>query len=219
MSTYMKNNLTERQKEILSFIEQFRNENGYPPTLREIGRQFQISSTFGVKRHLEALVKKGYISIESNASRGISFLKNEFEKTADTFSMHDNLFTKIPIVGRVAAGTPILAIENIEGSLVVDPSFLKKSEEYYALKVRGDSMIDAGIFDGDYVIVAAKKEINNGEIVVAMLADEVTVKSYENKNGTIRLIPQNKNYTPIQINNENDFSILGRVSGVIRLLN
>jgi repressor LexA len=215
----MKNNLTERQKEILSFIEQFRNENGYPPTLREIGRQFQISSTFGVKRHLEALVKKGYISIESNASRGISFLKNEFEKTIDSFNMQENLFTKIPIVGRVAAGTPILAIENIEGSLVVDPSFIKKSEEYYALKVRGDSMIDAGIFDGDYVIVAAKKEINNGEIVVAMLADEVTVKSYENKNGTIRLIPQNKNYTPIQITNENDFSVLGRVSGVIRLLN
>lgn len=219
MNTYMKNNLTERQKDILSFIEQFRNENGYPPTLREIGRQFQISSTFGVKRHLEALVKKGYISIESNASRGISFLKNEFEKTVETVSMQDNLFTKIPIVGRVAAGTPILAIENIEGSLVVDPSFLKKSEEYYALKVRGDSMIEVGIFDGDYVIVTAKKEINNGEIVVAMLADEVTVKSYENKNGTIRLIPQNKNYTPIQINNENDFSILGRVSGVIRLLN
>jgi repressor LexA len=211
----MKNTLTDRQKEILSFIEQFRGENGYPPTLREIGRKFDISSTFGVKRHLDALVKKGYIAIESNASRGISYLRNEFDKSLASESM----FTKIPIVGRVAAGTPILAIENIEGSLVVDPSFLKKSEEHFALKVRGDSMIEAGIFDGDFVIVSSRKEANNGEIVVALLGDEVTVKTYEKKLNVINLIPQNKNYAPINVSSNSDFSILGKVSGVIRLLN
>jgi repressor LexA len=215
----MKNTLTDRQTEIISFIEQFRNENGYPPTLREIGKKFGISSTFGVKRHLDALVKKGYIAVESNASRGISFLTNEFGPAAEKVVSTESVFQKIPVVGRVAAGTPILAIENIEGSLVIDPSFLKKSEEYFALKVRGESMIEAGIFDGDFVIVSSRKEALNGEIIVAMVGDEVTVKTYENKSNRISLIPQNKNYSPIQIDSNSDFSILGKVSGVIRLLN
>ena len=215
----MKNTLTDRQKDILNFIEQFRSENGYPPTLREIGRKFEISSTFGVKRHLDALVKKGYIAVESNASRGISYLRHEFDNTALKVIASEDIFTKIPIVGRVAAGTPILAIENIEGSLVIDPSFLKKSGEHFALKVRGDSMIEAGIFDGDFVIVSSRKEALNGEIIVAMVGDEVTVKSYENKLNKVRLIPQNKNYSPILIDSKSDFSILGKVSGVIRLLN
>jgi repressor LexA len=215
----MKNTLTDRQKDILNFIEQFRSENGYPPTLREIGKKFEISSTFGVKRHLDALVKKGYIAVESNASRGISYLRHEYDDSSERVIGSENLFTKIPIVGRVAAGTPILAIENIEGSLVIDPSFLKKSGEHFALKVRGDSMIEAGIFDGDFVIVSSKKEALNGEIIVAMIGDEVTVKSYENKSNKVRLIPQNKNYSPIHIDSKSDFSILGKVSGVIRLLN
>ena len=215
----MKNTLTDRQKDILNFIEQFRNENGYPPTLREIGKRFEISSTFGVKRHLDALVKKGYIAVESNASRGISYLRHEFDNTAVKVIASEDIFTKIPIVGRVAAGTPILAIENIEGSLVIDPSFLNKSGEHFALKVRGDSMIDAGIFDGDFVIVSSRKEALNGEIIVAMVGDEVTVKIYENKVNKVSLIPQNKNYSPIRIDSKSDFSILGKVSGVIRLLN
>jgi repressor LexA len=215
----MKNTLTDRQKDILNFIEQFRSENGYPPTLREIGKKFEISSTFGVKRHLDALVKKGYIAVESNASRGISYLRHEFDNTAEKEIASEDIFTKIPIVGRVAAGTPILAIENIEGSLVIDPSFLKKSGEHFALKVRGDSMIEAGIFDGDFVIVSSRSEALSGEIIVAMIGDEVTVKSYENKSNKVRLIPQNKNYSPIHIDSKSDFSILGKVSGVIRLLN
>lgn len=214
----MKNTLTDRQKDILNFIEQFRNENGYPPTLREIGKKFEISSTFGVKRHLDALVKKGYIAVESNASRGISYLRHEFDNTPVKVIASEDIFTKIPIVGRVAAGTPILAIENIEGSLVIDPSFLKKSGEHFALKVRGDSMIEAGIFDGDYVIVSSRREALNGEIIVAMIGDEVTVKTYESKASRVSLIPQNKNYSPIHIDSKSDFSILGKVSGVIRLL-
>lgn len=215
----MKSKLTDRQKEILSYIQQFRSECGYPPTLREIGRHFGISSTFGVKRHLEALVKKGYINIESNASRGISFSRNELNPTAEKVLESNLHFSTIPVVGRVAAGTPILAVENIEGNLVVDSSFLKKSEDYFALKVRGDSMIEAGIFDGDYVIVSSKKEAVNGDIIVAMLNDEVTVKTFEHKSDGIRLIPQNRNYEPIQINHETNFSIVGKVSGVIRILN
>ena len=157
-STSMKKQLTERQQEILTFIEQFRDANGYPPTLREIGKKFLISSTFGVKRHLDALVKKGYLNVESNASRGISFQRNdESESGYNNIVERNSHFNKIPIVGRVAAGSPILAVENIEGSVVVDPTFMKKTEDSFALRVKGDSMINAGIFENDLVTGARRR--------------------------------------------------------------
>jgi repressor LexA len=216
----MKKQLTERQQEILTFIEQFRDANGYPPTLREIGKKFQISSTFGVKRHLDALVKKEYLNVESNASRGISFLRNDEPETGyNSMVEQNNEFNKIPIVGRVAAGSPILAIENIEGSVVIDPTLMKKTENSFALRVKGDSMINAGIFENDLVIVTPRKEALNGEIVVAMLEDEVTVKTFENKNKKIRLIPANEKYQPIDISDNKEFAIVGKVVGVVRWLN
>lgn len=218
----MKNQLTDRQKEILTFIQQFREENGYPPTLREIGRQFGISSTFGVKRHLDALEKKGYLNVESNASRGISLVKSDDEPAPESnviqLDSREN-FERIPIVGRVAAGTPVLAVENIEGSIVIDPAFIKKSAGCFALKVRGDSMINAGIYEGDLVIVSPQKNALNGEIVVAMLDDEATVKRFENKNNNIRLIPENENYQPIEVPQTRDFSVVGKVIGVLRWFN
>ena len=215
----MKNKLTDRQEEILNFIRQFTNETGYPPTLREIGKHFQISSTFGVKRHLEALVKKGFINIESNASRGISFIKKNDDELISGVMKDDNLFVKIPILGRVAAGLPINAVENLEGSLVVDPSFLKKVEEAFALRVKGDSMINAGINDKDLVIVSPKEQAKNGDIVVAMLNDEATVKKFENVNNKIRLIPENNSYQPIDVKSSDDFRLIGKVKGVVRWLN
>lgn len=223
----MKKQLTERQQQILTFIEQFRDANGYPPTLREIGKKFAISSTFGVKRHLDALVKKGYLNIESNASRGISFQRNDENEegynniggNADNIIERNNDFTKIPIVGRVAAGSPILAIENIEGSVVVDPTFMKRAEDSFALRVKGDSMINKGIFENDLVIVMPSKEAVNEDIIVAMLDDEVTVKTFENKNNKIRLIPANEKYQPIDIPGEIEFAIVGKVVGVVRWLN
>ncbi len=211
----MKQELTARQQDILSFIHQFRDENGYPPTLREIGKRFEISSTFGVKRHLDALVKKGYLNIESNASRGISILRDDLVIDADG----NDIFRKIPIVGRVAAGSPILAIENIEGSIVIDPAFMKKSQDCFALKVKGDSMINAGIFENDLVIVTPRGDAVNGDIIVAMLEDEVTVKTFEKKNEAIRLLPQNDNYIPIEIDKSKEFKIVGKVTGVVRWLN
>ena len=213
----MKKPLTDRQQEILLFIEQFRESVGYPPTLREIGKKFSISSTFGVKRHLDALVKKGYLIIESNASRGITSVRNDDDKPK--YNYENNVFAKVPIVGRVAAGSPITAIENIEGSVVVDPAFIKKAEHSFALRVKGDSMINSGIFEGDLVIVTPNKNPVNGEIVVAMLDDEATVKIFENKNNKIRLIPSNENYQPIEITTDREFSIVGKVVGVIRWLN
>ena len=212
----MKKELTDRQQDILNFIHQFRDENGYPPTLREIGKRFEISSTFGVKRHLDALVKKGYLNIESNASRGISIIRDELYKFEED---RNDSFRKIPIVGRVAAGSPITAMENVEGSIVIDPGFMKKSEEFFALKVKGDSMVNAGIFEGDLVIVSSRNNATNGDIVVAMLDDEVTVKTFENKNDKMRLLPQNENYEPIVIDKTKEFKIVGKVTGVVRWLN
>ena len=214
-----KKQLTDRQEEILNFIQQYLQENGYPPTLREMGKRFDISSTFGVKRHLEALTKKGYLNILSNASRGITITRDEFESPATININEINNTSKIPIIGRVAAGSPITAEENIEGSVVIDRSFIKKDDGSFALKVKGDSMIEAGIFEGDLVIISPKANTVNGDIIVARIEDEVTVKIYENKNQQIRLIPQNKLYKPIVIKNKNEFSIVGKVTGVVRWLN
>lgn len=215
----MKDKLTDRQEDILTFIKQFTLESGYPPTLREIGKHFQISSTFGVKRHLEALVKKGFINIESNASRGISMIRRNSEDLIDAKYRDDNAFVKIPVIGRVAAGIPINAVENLEGSLVVDPSFLKKAEDAFALRVKGDSMINAGINDKDLVIVSPREQAKNGDIVVALLNDEATVKKFEFINNKIRLIAENNAYLPIEVKREDDFKVIGKVKGVVRWLN
>jgi len=215
----MRKKLTERQEKIFIFIQEYQQENGYPPTLREIGKKFDILSTFGVKRHLEALTKKGYLNILSNASRGISINKNESESLDLINYQEVNNISKIPIIGRVAAGSPITAEENVEGSIVIDPAFIKKDEDSFALKVKGDSMIEAGIFEGDLVIISPKAIVKNGDMIVARLEDEVTVKIYENKNSIVKLIPQNKNYQTIIVKNKNEFSIVGKVTGVVRWIN
>jgi repressor LexA len=215
----MKNKLTDRQEEILAFLKQFTLDSGYPPTLREIGRHFQISSTFGVKRHLEALVKKGYINIESNASRGISMIRKNSDDFVEGNWSDEIAFVKIPVLGRVAAGLPINAIENHEGSLVVDPSFLKKSENAFALRVKGDSMINAGINDKDLVIVSPNEQAKNGDIIVALINDEATVKKFEFINNKIRLIAENNAYQPIEVKSQDDFKVVGKVKGVVRWLN
>lgn len=217
----MKKQMTERQEEILNFIRQFLEESGYPPTLREIGKRFGISSTFGVKRHLDALQKKGYLNIESNASRGISFMKDDPVNIPDNRTGQESRqdFGRIPIIGRVAAGSPILAVENIEGSIVIDNSFIKRSADCFALRVKGDSMINAGIFEGDLVIVHPQKNAGSGEIVVALLDDEATVKKLEIKGSKVKLIPENNKYLPIEVTNDKEFSLVGKVVGVVRWLN
>ncbi len=215
----MKKELTERQESILNFIKQFVQESGYPPTLREIGKNFGISSTFGVKRHLEALVKKGYLNIESNASRGIALVRNESDIQDFVSSSQEALFIKLPVVGRVAAGSPILAIENIESSMLIDSSYLKNAENAFALRVQGDSMINAGIQEGDLVIVSPKENTRTGDIVVAMLDDEATVKRLQIKGNEITLFPANDAYNPIVVNKNNSFKIIGKIKGVVRWLN
>ncbi|GAB4130313.1 MAG: transcriptional repressor LexA [Ignavibacteriales bacterium] len=208
----MKTTLTDRQKEILDFIKEFISYNGYPPTLREIAKQFNIASTFGIKRHLDALQKKGYLSVESFASRAISITDAENEKNT-------NNAMEIPVLGRVAAGYPILSEQNIEGTISISSNLVKNSSEIFGLKVKGDSMKNAGIFEGDIIIVNQQKNAANGDIVVAMVDSETTVKRFYQMNNQIKLNPENENYNPIIVNNSNEFSIIGKVLGVFRWFN
>ena len=190
--------------------------NGFPPSYREIGNHFNISSTFGVKRHLDALIKKGYINIDSKSNRSISLTDNALKLFN---SKKENNSIEIPILGRVAAGYPILSEENIEGSLFIDSNLIKGSGNFFGLKVRGDSIYDDGIMEGDTVIVKVKNTANNNEIVIAMIDNDTTVKRYFNNKSDIQLLPANKDFSPIKINPENEFSILGKVVGVYRFYN
>lgn len=206
----MKKILTKRQQEILDFIEAFIQERGYPPTLREIGNEFGISSTNGVRVNLAALEKKEYIVRRPWLSRGIELIN--VPKTQQT----DTEVGYIPIVGRVAAGEPIFAAENIEGMLAVDDSFLP-TKKVFALKVKGDSMIGAGIMDGDYVLARRQHTAEPGEIVVFIVGDEITVKRYGAKNDMVLLIPENEAYEIRSIRkNSPDLQIAGKVVGLIR---
>jgi len=212
----MSRELTDRQKEILEFIESYLELNGYPPTYREIGKHFNISSTFGVKRHIDALIKKGYLNSERNSSRVLSLVNAEkmLEKHYNSNSI------EIPIVGRVAAGYPIFAQENIEGMLNVDSSIVHGRDKVFALKVQGDSMINAGILEGDLVIVKQQKEAKEGEIIIALLGDESTVKRFSQPDDSIiNLIPENEKYSVIEVKDTDEFSVVGKVVGVFRQYN
>lgn len=194
--------LNERAREIYQFIQRYRREKGSAPTIREIGRQFEISSTNGVRYYLNLLEKAGYIRRTGGISRGIG--------PSSESGTHG-----IPVLGRVAAGQPILAEENWSGSLELGGLF-GETERLFALQVRGDSMIDAGILPGDYVIVHKQETARPGETVVALVGDEATVKYYQPRKGHVELVAANEKYQPIVVKEDPDFRILGAVRGVIR---
>ena len=207
-----KDEITDRQQEILNFIQDYVEFNSYPPTYREIGKKFNIASTFGVKRHIDALVKKGFLNNSNNLSRTLTLVVNNNP-------IHKEPIVEIPVVGRVAAGYPILAEENIEGHLTIDRNMINSTNDCFGLKVRGDSMINAGILEGDLVIVSPQKQASNGDIIVALLGDEATMKRFQIEDGKIFLIPENEKYEPIAVNNTEEFSIVGKVIGVFRSYN
>jgi repressor LexA len=194
--------LNERAREINAFIQKFRRERGSAPTIREIGKQFEIASTNGVRYYLKMLEDAGYIQRDAKISRGM-------RSTAEARP------TGIPILGRVAAGQPILAEENLSGNLEMGEMF-GDSSRLFALQVRGDSMINAGILQGDYVIVQKQEVARAGEIVVALIEDEATVKYYQPRKGIIELVAANEQYKPIVVTEETSFRILGTVRGVLR---
>ena len=201
----MGDKLTERQRSILGFIRSEVEKNGYPPTFREIGKKFGIKSTNGVNATLKALEKKGYLKRHSKLSRGIGLLESVLPS-----------IKRYPVIGRVAAGQPLLAEQNIESEIAVDGFFLS-GENVFALRVNGDSMKDAGIFDGDHVFVRQQPSADSGDVVVAIIGDEATVKYYYPEKDRIRLEPANENHGPIVVESDTPgFQIAGKVVGLMR---
>ena len=201
----MKKKLTDKQRQIYEYIEKQILQKGHSPTIREIGKKFEISSTNGVRTHITALIKKGYIKKENFISRGLELVK----------SVAVNI-GRVPLVGAVPAGQPIDAIENIEGDIALDLSFLPSGESF-SLYVKGDSMQNAGIFDGDLVLVRKQVTAQKGDIVVAVINGEATVKRYFPEGRQIRLQPENDDYEPIMVSKKSgEFRIAGKVVGLMR---
>jgi repressor LexA len=196
--------LTKRQKEIFDFIRNYASKTGYPPTVREIGKAVGLHSSSTVHAHLANLEKVGLLRRDPTKPRAIELLVGRAKRAVKASS--------VPVVGQVAAGEPVLAEENIEEYLEL-PSVLGGDESDFILQVKGDSMKDAGILDRDYVVVQEADSARNGEIVVALIEDEATVKRYFREKDRVRLQPANKDFKPIRTR---DAKVLGRVVGVFR---
>ncbi|MBE7440466.1 MAG: transcriptional repressor LexA [Spirochaetales bacterium] len=199
--------LTEKQQTIFTYVEDFIIRQGYPPTIREIAEEFQITPK-GAYDHLRAIEKKGYIKCEKNRSRAIEVLKPSGRKSR-TVSAD---MMEIPLVGRVAAGVPLLADENVEEYLTFPRSMLPSSR-VFALRVSGDSMKDAGIKDGDIAVIQKQSSAEDGDIVVALIEDEATLKYFFKEKKRIRLDPANKAFRPIYAQ---EVQILGKLVGIYR---
>ena len=197
--------ITAKQQQILDYIKDEILKKGYPPTVREIGETVNLKSTSSVHSHLETLEKNGYIKRDPTKPRAI-------EICDDSFQIVRTEMVSLPVIGNVAAGQPIFAEENIEDYFPVPADMVPKGESFI-LKVRGDSMINAGIFSGDRIFVNSCTTANNGEMVVAMIEDGATVKTFYKENGYIRLQPENDEMDPIIVD---DCQIIGKVFGVFR---
>ena len=208
--------LTQRQEMILEFIRRSIRDRGYPPTLREIGAQMGIRSTNGVSDHLRALERKGHLRREDMKSRALRPVDEPTPENDDAVDPPD--VVSVPLVGRVAAGNLSEAVENIERQIMMDPTLLKGGGETFALRVRGDSMIEAGINDGDILFVKRQQTANKGEIVVALVGDEATVKRYFPERDQVRLQPENQRMSPIIVPRRElgSFRILGIAVGLFR---
>jgi repressor LexA len=195
--------LTERQQEVLKFIRECVAADGLPPTRAEIAQALGFNSPNAAEQHVKALVNKGALEWVPGASRGLRLVATDEDQG-------------LPLIGRVAAGSPILAQEHIMGRHPVDPA-LFKPRAHYLLQVRGMSMRDAGMLEGDWVAVHKTKEVRDGQVVVARIGDDVTVKTYSRRRNAIELLPANPDFEPIVVTgNGEDFAIEGRVVGVIR---
>jgi len=203
--------LNDRARQMLAHIQKFTVEHGYPPTIRELGKAFGITSTNGVRYYLNLLERAGHLKRSGRISRGLGTVGVAARRRG----------FGIPILGRVAAGVPALAEESIEGHLETDALF-GDPEALFALRVRGDSMIDAGILEGDYVVVRKQERASAGDIVVGLLDDEATVKYYRPSGTHLELVAANPRYQPIVVGRSPEldatFRILGVVIGVLRTL-
>lgn len=200
--------LTDRQAEILQLIRELTEASGYPPTRAEIARTMGFRSANAAEQHLRALARKGVIDLSSGASRGI--------RVRDKIGQRHSRLMELPVIGRVAAGSPMLAEEHLQGRFQIDPNLFTPRADYL-LRVRGMSMRDAGIFEGDLLAVHRGHEARSGQIVVARLADEVTVKRYRRRGHTVQLLAENPEFKPIELDlRRESMTIEGTAVGVIR---
>lgn len=197
--------ITEKQTEILEYIKKEILAKGYPPTVRDICTAVNLKSTSSVHAHLESLEKNGYIRRDPTKPRAIEIID-------DNFSLTRREMVNVPMIGRVAAGEPILATQNIENYFPIPAEFMPNGE-VFMLKIKGDSMINVGILDGDWIVVEKQNTARNGEIVVALVEDSATVKTFYKENGHIRLQPENDNLDPIIVP---DCIIMGKVISLYR---
>ncbi len=197
--------LTKRQREILTYLMDTMQERGYPPSVREIGAALGLTSSSTVHSHLAALEKKGYIHRDPSKPRAIEILK-------DSASQPPRRPVLVPVLGRIAAGQPLFAEENVEDVFPLPRDFVREDASFI-LRVRGDSMVEAGIYDGDYLVFRQQPTANNGEIVAALLGDEATVKRFYREKDYVRLQPENPTMTPILTR---DVAVLGKAIALIR---
>ena len=218
----MAEQLTDRQGQILGYITASIDERGFPPTLREIGTHFGIRSTNGVNDHLKALEKKGFLRREDLKSRAMRPVNRPLGKKSPRpiGARAEGDLCEIPIVGAVAAGQPLLAVENVEDTIRVDRSLVSASQDVFGLRVVGESMIEDGIFSGDFVFVKRTPVAKRGDTVVAMIEGEATVKRYYPEKGKVRFQPANQTMDPIILNAKESraVDIVGIVVGVYRKL-
>ena len=200
--------ITDKQREILEYIKEMILKKGYPPAVREICEAVHLKSTSSVHSHLESLEKNGYIRRDPTKPRTIEILDDDFALTRREL-------VNVPVIGTVAAGVPILAEQNIEDYLPI-PAEILPNKEVFMLKVKGNSMIEAGIYNGDKVIVAKQPNAENGDKVVALVDDPATVKTFYKENGHFRLQPENSSMDPIILD---QVEILGKVIGLFRMMN
>ncbi|MDG5816241.1 transcriptional repressor LexA [Chitinispirillales bacterium ANBcel5] len=206
--------LTPEQSRVLSFIIQYRDESGFPPSVREIAQHFGYKSANSVRQHLRLIERKGYIRIITGRARGIEVLENPFcsdELSDEQMVPPDG----VPLVGSVAAGKPITAVENLEGYVTLDRTIFR-GDDLFALRIRGDSMIDIGVLHNDLVVVRKKNTAENGEVIVAILEGEATLKRFIKKKDCIILRPENPEYEDIVVHQGSDIQIAGKLVGVIR---
>ena len=207
--------LNKREKAILKYIEKQIKTNGYPPSVREIGKAVGLKSTATVHGYLRALQEKGYIQKEEQKGRTLKLLKGgvlENQQTLDKPLYNGKELVDVPVIGKITAGEPILAVENVTDTVPIPIDFVGNSESFM-LTVRGESMIEAGILNGDYILVKKQNTANNGEIVVALIGEEATVKTFYKEKDHIRLQPENSTMDPIIVPT---CEILGKVAGVFR---
>ena len=206
---------TRKERAILKFIEEQVIDKGYPPSVREIGKAIGLSSTATVHAYLAKLEKQGFIKKEDKKGRTLKVIKgsdgNPIKKSNKSFYAQKEL-VDVPIIGKITAGQPILAVENVTDTFPIPIDFVGNSESFM-LTVRGESMIEAGILDGDYILVKKQNDARNGEIVVALIGEEATVKTFYKEKDHIRLQPENSTMDPIIVP---DCQILGKVAGVFR---